>query len=316
MTSTGDGRSDEDTSGPGTGAHRPIPTGWVALDLDDVPRVALWVLVLVVVVKFSLTVFFNYTVFAVPPGRAPVLAPVVQVTGGLVTTQLVVGLFQLGVIVGGLVWLVGGLHPVHVGLDPDDLRNGVLLAVVLWFVVQFVGVVASGLSGTVTLSPLWQAIGPRGMLSNLLAEVLGTAPMEEAVYRGLFLTQGYLLARRVLDDRRASLALAILGSQVVFALAHVPARLVVGTQLGLPLGQDLLLTLVLGVVFAVVYLRTGNLFVAMGVHVLSNDPTSLFLQQPAARLVVGLCVVILLVGWPRSHRLRATPDEDRSVDSG
>lgn len=312
MTARGDGDAGACASRSTSGADR--PTGWMRLDLDGLPGLAPWLLGLVVVTKFALAAGFNYTVFSVPPSRSPVFGPIVRATWGLVTPQLLVGLFQLGVLVGGLVWLVGGIHPVHVGLDREDLSTGVSVTLAFWVVVQAVGLVVAGASGTVTLSPLWQAIGARGMLSNLLAEVFGTAPMEESIYRGLFLTQGYLLARRVVPDRRTSLVLAVLGSQVLFALAHVPARLVVGTQLGLPLGQDLLLTFVLGLIFALVYLRTGNLFVAMGVHVLSNDPTSLFLQQPTARVLVGLCVLVLLVGWPRLRRLGQGPDEDAEVD--
>lgn len=74
-----------------------------------------------------------------------------------------------------------------------------------------------------------------------------------------------------------------------------------------------LITFVLESIFALVYLRTGNLFVAMGVHVLSNDPTSLFLTQPITRVVVGLCVLILLLGWLWSHRLRMMPNEDANT---
>lgn len=312
MTARTDGDAGAGASRSTSGADR--PAGWIRLDLDGLPRLAPWLLGLVVVTKFALTVGFNYTVFSAPPSRSPVFGPIVRATWGLVTPQLLVGLFQLGVLVGGLVWLLGGIHPVHVGLDREDLSAGVSVTLAFWVVVQAAGLLVGGVSGTVTLSPLWQAIGARGMLSNLLAEVFGTAPMEESIYRGLFLTQGYLLARRVVPDRRTSLVLAVLGSQSLFALAHVPARLVVGTQLGLPLGQDLLLTFVLGLIFALVYLRTGNLFVAMGVHVLSNDPTSLFLQQPTARVLVGLCVLVLLVGWPRLRRLGPGPDEDAEID--
>lgn len=313
MATREDSTSDDDVSNSSNATNRAAPTSWVALRLDETPRIALWLLVLVIIVKVSLAAFFNYTVFSVPPNQTPIFGPIMRATGGLVTSQLLVGLFQLGVIIGGLVWLVGGLHPVHVGLDRNDLRDGIIVTGVFWVVVHLVGIVISGITGPVTFSPLWEAIGPRGMLSNLLAEVFGTAPMEEAVYRGLFLTQGYLLARRLIDDRRASLGLAVVGSQLLFALAHIPARLVAGTQLGLPLWQDLLITFVLGSIFALVYLRTGNLFVAMGVHVLSNDPTSLFLTQPIARVVVGICVLILLLGWSRLHRLRLMPNEDANT---
>ena len=309
MTARKDRTSDDDVSSSLSASNRPDFTSWVSLRLDETPQVGLWLLILVIAVKFSLTAVFNYTVFSVPPNQTPVFGPIMRVTDGLVTSQLLVGLFQLVVIIGGLVWLIDGLHPVHVGLDWDDIQAGIIVTGVVWIVIQFVGLIVSGITGPVTFSPLWEAIGSRGMLSNLLAEVFGTAPMEEAIYRGLFLTQGYLLARRFLDDRRLNLFLAIVGSQALFALAHVPTRLVVGTQLGLPLGQDLLLTFVLGTIFSLVYLRTGNLFIAMGVHALSNDPTSLFLEQPIARVTVGLCVVIVLIGWPRVRRIRSRPNE-------
>lgn len=70
------------------------------------------------------------------------------------------------------------------------------------------------------------------------------------------------------------IALALVLSQLLFALFHV------FFNLRQPQGQWLLLAqFVMGLAFAGIYLRTGNLFLAMGVHTLSNNVSPL-LKEP------------------------------------
>ena len=69
-------------------------------------------------------------------------------------------------------------------------------------------------------------------------------------------------------------------------------------NLHLPEGQWLLLAqFVFGIVFALVYLRTGNLFLAMALHVLLNNPAPL-LADPLPGPGAGRSIVLLgILAW-------------------
>ena len=130
------------------------------------------------------------------------------------------------------------------------------------------------------------------------------ALIEEAGWRGFLLPQLYLRLSTRMDTRRR-LILAMFGAQVLFALMHIPNRLL-DQRLAL---DELLLSLafvfVLGVFFAGIYLRTGNLFLAIGVHALFNTPTVLFTPVLPSQVILGALTILVLVAWPRLtiHRL-------------
>ena len=192
------------------------------------------------------------------------------------------------------------MKPRHLGLDRRALPVGIAAILSMWVGLQLVGAAVAGLDGPVTLSRSWQALGVAGWTKALVPEFFGSALGEEVYYRGLLLAQGYLIAKRFTTDRRVALGASLLVVQGWFAAVHIPARLVQGTPLPLPV--DILGTLLLGVVFALVYLRTGNLFLAVGVHALTNDPAPLFVDPPLARAIVLGLTVLLLVAWPHFRR--------------
>ncbi len=57
-----------------------------------------------------------------------------------------------------------------------------------------------------------------------------------------------------------------------------------------------------GLLFTALYLRTGNLFVAVVAHALVNDPTPVFIAGPDPALFALIGVCLLLLAWPILHR--------------
>jgi hypothetical protein len=281
------------------GDARPLP-GWVDLDLDAIPAVPLGVLAAVVLVRLTMAEVTLLTVFAHPPHEQPVFGPIWITTDGYVSAQTLVHLVMLAVVVAVPLWFVRELKPRHLGLDRRALPVGVAGILSLWVGLQLVGAAVAGLSGSITFSRSWQALGVAGWTKALVPELLGSALGEEVYYRGLLLAQGYLVAKRFANDRRVALVASLVVVQAWFAAVHIPARLVQGTPLPLP--ADILGVFLLGVVFALVYLRTGNLFLAVGVHALTNDPAPLFVDPPLARAIVLGLTVLLLVVWPHFRR--------------
>ena len=122
------------------------------------------------------------------------------------------------------------------------------------------------------------------------------------MHRGFLFPQLCLKLRRHLGGSATGFVDALLLSQAFFALIHIPHRIVEG----LPLAQypsNLLLVMTWGIIYALVYWRSGNLLLAAGAHALSNAPTLLLgdggLPWRAVLLLMALVSLALAEMWPR-----------------
>ena len=95
---------------------------------------------------------------------------------------------------------------------------------------------------------------------------------------------------------------ALFGSQVYFALAHVPAALRAYSEPWTGTTLYLIQVLLVGILFAAVYLRTGNLFVVMGLHALINFPGELFVARIDPSFVALVVCCGILIAWPYLSR--------------
>ena len=196
-------------------------------------------------------------------------------TGGLITLTLTLNAAALLVIVAGLVLRLGRLRAADLGLARSKLAPALAVTLALWTLAQIVGAAAAWIAGDgLALDSAWSqpATGPIGAL---LAQLCGNAAFEEIIYRGFLLPQFYLLLATRLRERPAlRLAAALLASQTLFAVEHIPLRLYNGV-LPAELLANLAMTAVSGGFLCWIYLSTGNLFIAIGVHTLLNTPTPL-----------------------------------------
>ena len=98
-------------------------------------------------------------------------------------------------------------------------------------------------------------------------------------------------------SKGTQIALALLISQSIFAPIHIPIRVFTGMP-PLTMVYSVLTLFFYGTVFALIYCRTGNLFVAVGIHTLHNNPASLFLSKASAFNLLYPLVLIVLLLWP------------------
>lgn len=236
----------------------------------------------------------------------PLLEPargVARATAGLVQPTLLFNLLTLVVVLGGVIVAWGRLRPRDVGLRGDRLAVGAVVTAGAWVFVQLASVAWDLAVGRrVLLDASWTDPGVTALLGVLIGQLLGNALAEETVWRGFLLPQLYQKLRGARGragrpvpafDGRA-FAAALLLSQAAFALMHLPVRLhggLTGAALALDLGR----TFALGLFFAALWIRTGNLFVAVGIHALGNYPTPLV--QPAFPPDGGVLLYGLLVAW-------------------
>jgi membrane protease YdiL (CAAX protease family) len=234
-------------------------------------------------------------------------------TGGVISgtfvANAVIALLVMGFLIG-----ICRRRPREFGLDPAKLPAALGLTALAWAANQVVLLLVLPLTGHgITLNPQWTAPDWTRAAGAWIGQMFANAPLEEAVFRGFLLPQCLLLMlHRMPNARPASqIAMALVVSQGLLALPHV------FFNLHQPEGQWLLLAqFIMGLLFAGVYLRTGNLFLAAGLHALVNNPGPL-LQDPYPGIGLGggciaLGMFLAVIFGPRvARRLRRAGNEPK-----
>ena len=210
-------------------------------------------------------------------------------------------LLILGPIVGVLLWYEK-LSLQDIGIVWRKLPFAMLLWVGIWLLVQGIELVAGLLlQGNAEIDPAWSG-GGLAIIGLLVGHLLGTALYEEMAFRGFLLRQCFLNLHRWTKNRQVlSAAVAILVSQLAFTLFHVPWKLMTQGWSANTMGE-LCGVLLTGIVYSLLYLRTDNLFLVMGVHALGNAPTSLITPTIGTPNLLLLFTVVIWILWPRMKK--------------
>ena len=234
------------------------------------------------------------------PYQAQIAYPIERMTGGLITAITLAGLLSWIVLIGGGMLWAGRLRLDDVGLSVDRLRDAWPVLLGLWLGVQMghaaLGTAAGELVLVASSAPqtLPQALGLR------IQAVVGSGLLEEVLYRGFLLVQLFAWLRGRMD-RETALTWAVVLSSVYFGLNHIPAYLRAGlapVELAVFVGQAMMV----GALFGMLFLRTGNLFVVAGAHALINDPIPLFATVVDPAVLVLVAVSGLVLAWPLLSR--------------
>jgi membrane protease YdiL (CAAX protease family) len=207
-------------------------------------------------------------------------------------------LLILGPVVGVLLWYEK-LSLLDIGIVWRKLPFAMLLWVGIWLLIQGIELVAGLLiQGNAEIDSAWSGDG-LAIVGLLVGHLVGTALYEETAFRGFLLRQCFQNSRRWTKNKQVhSVAAAILVSQLAFTLFHVPWKLVTQGWSANMVGElsGVLLT---GIVYSLLYLRTDNLFLVIGVHALGNAPTSLISPTIGTPNLLLLFTAVLWILWPR-----------------
>jgi len=134
----------------------------------------------------------------------------------------------------------------------------------------------------------------------LIGQLFGNALYEEIVFRGFLFVQLLLHFNRPVR-RRFSFAAALVISQVIFALSHVPNFVWVDDKTLFDALASTDLIFVSGLLLALVYWRTRNLLLVVVIQALRNEPTAI-IAAPSVIFVYTtlLLVVSIILFWPRA----------------
>lgn len=232
--------------------------------------------------------------------RTGALTPVTDATAGLINRSLLGNALPLLLVVGILILRLGGLRARDIGLIRAQLPFAIAVTAGIWALVQVIQVGSALLvDGRVQLAAQWSGWGSTAVVGTLLGQLFGNALYEELVYRGFLFTQLLLLLHRWWPAAtwRPGIA-ALLISQFLFAVRHIPGATAAGMG-ALDLGLDLTRLTIIGILLALLYVRTGNLFIVIGVHALMNAPMALVDSSLIDASLLALLLVASLVWlWP------------------
>jgi membrane protease YdiL (CAAX protease family) len=201
---------------------------------------------------------------------------------------------------------LGRLALRDVGLSARGLFGGLAVAFWIWLAVQVVLAIGALVHGDgLALAPHLDRYEAR----LLVDQVAGNALAEEVIYRGFLMVQLVLLARRF-ASRRTAWIVGLVASQACFALTHIPQRWIVMDLHGAPLVANLAFTAASGLYYALIYVRTGMLGVAIAYHALDNLPFALVDSPLDPKTLYQVAFALLLIVWPwAAHRPGARPSD-------
>jgi membrane protease YdiL (CAAX protease family) len=252
----------------------------------------------------ALVAIAQFLVFPDSNRWAPWCVAVYRATQGLIDFTLMLGLFLQVLIIGILVIGIGRLRPRELGLDIAKLPAGVAWTFAAWLAAQLVTLLLCVVAGEpIGLNPAWSFGSWTQSAGEWIAQLFGNAALEEVLYRGFLFPQCVWLASSWFRGRSDQwrIAIALLISQGCFALGHIPFNFVGG---GWSSQWLLIYQFLMGLAFCGIYIRTGNLFLAIGFHALANNPGPLLTGGTIAEIlpmaIVHLLILALIIGRPKS----------------
>lgn len=255
------------------------------------------------VLSFALLLYFvmDYIIAVkiFPTGTLRLLA---APTAGLVSATLLANGFLMLTVL-GVLWGIGRLRLRDLGLRSEDVIVACIVSTAVWLTINLFEIAwAASNHIPLQIDPRWSDRGVGYVMGALLGQVLGNALFEEIFFRGVLFRQLYSRFLSAGQSASSGLLWAIVISQGIFAFAHTPLRIASGMPLA-DLPGELLLLFVLGSLLALLYWRTGNLALCVGVHALSNTPTTIVaapIDLATSGIITVVCSILIILLWPAS----------------
>ncbi len=210
-------------------------------------------------------------------------------TNHLIQSTLVANLSSIAIF-SVLIFSIGKLNLASMLISKSKAKTGLKWIFIIWFTAQLLSILISYLSvGNIVLSTdLVRLTG------SFLAQLFGNAPFEEMIFRGLFFLQLYLILSAKMSNKRAVIY-SMTGSQLLFALIHIPNRLLINQVDNLVL--DLLAIFLVGIVFVLIYIKTNNLVFVIGIHALINIPFNITNSSFQVEIAIISLAIVITIFW-------------------
>lgn len=267
--------------------------------IDSVKPVAPWILIAAIVLQFAFAPFAHYVLF--PSG---ILHELKSFTGGMVH-QTFLAYVILSIFMVFFLCYLGGLRTKDFALFRKKLMPAFGYILVAWVLIQF-SPLYLGYGLEIQASWSEDGIFLRKISRFFFGQLIGNALYEELFYRALLISQFAILFRKKCSMTIAIL-LAILCSQLIFAVLHIPDRMVDGVPME-HMVASIAKTFMNGLIFVCIFLLTKNILAAAGLHALWNASPNLFehCNSPFGTKVLLIILVIIFICKWGYKRLRRT----------
>ena len=229
-------------------------------------------------------------------------------TNGLIHPIFVLSLLKIGFIILGVTFWIGKFTKHHMGLTAMRFRMGVISTFFFWSFMQLIMVFIGSFSAEgVTLLAGESDHTPLHLVGVFLLFAFSKAFYDETVYRAFVLPQFHLKVKRFIDlPPMHTLLIAVVASQLVYVIIQMPLISTIIDE-----GTSLTLTFIslflLSILNAVVYLRTHNVFICIGLHALWYYPLFVVrapIEQQYLLVAIALGLVLIWPMLPKNAHMR------------
>ncbi len=259
--------------------------------IDTVKPVAFWILILAIAYDFANAILVHYVFFP-----SEMFHPLHRATGGIIHATFQ-GYVLLTIVTGFFLCYLGGLRAKDFALFSKKILPAIGLTLFAWGMIHTIPFLEGQ---ALQINSDWDTLeAARHRFSEFfMSQLFGNALYEELFYRALLISQLTLLFMKKFTSTQAIL-FAIICSCIIFALAHIPYRLVSGVPIEVVLLHSMPKLFFTGLAFIVIFLLTKNIFVAVGIHALANASPNIFanINQHREAEFIEVLLVFFFLRW-------------------
>ncbi|WP_371806764.1 lysostaphin resistance A-like protein [Candidatus Lokiarchaeum ossiferum] len=218
-------------------------------------------------------------------------------TDGLINQTFIVYLVLILIILVIFVVIVARNSWKSIGIQKGKLLKGFLFYFLFWCGLNLIFLIACLIFNVQPIwYPMWLYDGQTilSAFGLLIAQIFGNVFFEEIFFRGYILSQ---LTKKISskNDKKPikSLVLGALSTSIIFALIHIPNRIIQGFSF-IDIIINIPFLILIGLLFCIVYIVSNNLFISMGVHIIWNIGFTLI--NPVLNQIVVISILLLLFG--------------------
>ena len=264
----------------------------VDIFIPDTREAPLWTIGATALIVCCMLLLINFYLF--PEG---VLAPISLASRGLINSTLVANLLTVTALCA--FWKsCGKMRWRDVQLARERLVPGLGTGLLFWLTNQVLVLVSAQVDDArIMLNPeMPQLVSGESLafVGGLLSQLLGNGLYEEMVYRGYLIPQLLLkINKRTRCGPFTALLIAAMFAVLLFTMSHLPNVL----YRGMPI-RVLVIPLVIGAGFTVLYLLTGNLFLVLAIHAVANEPSLILVrEEPTRSMTFHLTLAVFVVAF-------------------
>ncbi len=301
------------------------PSGkFLQFDFTEIRPTKIIFVPLVVIVNILLAILFNLVIYPLK-----LFNGIYYATNGFITPTMLAYTLLYLIIVIFLILFLAKQKARDIGIKKGKIIEGMVVTFTIWAIIQIAGLIYSLIAfGSLVFHPSLAESGLVLIFTRNIEQLVFNGPFEELVYRAFLINQVYLWYKLKSENKSKSskvpedkptlnvssisihlpLVFSLIVTQIIFSLMHIPNRIMYVISQESYTSQDILwaainpvgygMLFIAGLIFALIYHRTDNIFIASGIHALINYTTLLFDMSWINHLVLWTLIALIVLFYP------------------